>query len=115
MIEELTSLLTKSEVPGKILVASLWYLTHNIGCSGEISCKSSKRLLSTSESLLEGNSRKRRKTNQVSVEERTYCGVELEDADCEFDFPSSKSRAKEPEEQGQGDDKATKTDNAKVP
>ena len=29
MAEELTNLLTKSEVPGKILVANLWYLTHD--------------------------------------------------------------------------------------
>ena len=29
MTEELTNLLTKSEVPGKILVANLWYLTHD--------------------------------------------------------------------------------------
>ena len=29
MTEELIHLLTKSEVPGKIMVASLWYLTHD--------------------------------------------------------------------------------------
>ena len=31
MTEELTNLLTKFEVPGKILVASLWYLTNDAG------------------------------------------------------------------------------------
>ena len=107
--------MTKSEVPGKILVASLWFLAHDVGGSVRVRKKGSKRLLSTVESVFEGCSRKRRKMNQVRFEGGIYRGVELKDDDFVFQLSVKRPGAKEPEEQKRVDAKATKDDNAKVP
>ena len=116
MTEELINLLTKSEVPGKILVASLWYLTHEEREHDLAKLVSRRRAPSACE-FGSMPSPKRKKRELQTKNNKNYLGIDLEEDDLELQptFVSQAKAEKEEVEDEYVDAKATKADNAKVP
>ena len=105
--------MTKFKVPGKILVASLWYLTYDARKLADVQLSLGKRTRSDS---CFGNNRmpKRRKwAVQATVNNETYFGFEVEEDDFEFQSPLRTSDEEDLEEDEHVDAKAMKADDAK--